>query len=55
MKAESVLEKIIFASKWFQAPLYAGLIVAGILCTYKFLVELWILVDTAEPQKFKIN
>jgi uncharacterized protein (TIGR00645 family) len=39
-KFENALEKIIFASRWFQAPLYAGLIIAGILYTYKFLIEL---------------
>jgi uncharacterized protein (TIGR00645 family) len=38
---EKYIEKVIFASRWFQAPLYAGLIVAGVLYTYKFLVELW--------------
>lgn len=37
---ESFIEKTIFASRWFQAPLYLGLIVAGILYSYKFLVEL---------------
>lgn len=37
---ESRIEWIIFSSRWFQAPLYLGLIVAGILYTYKFLVEL---------------
>ncbi len=45
-KIESALEKIIFASRWFQAPLYAGLIVAGLLYTYKFVIELWHLVIT---------
>lgn len=39
-KAESVFEKIIFASRWIQAPLYTGLIVGGILYAYKFIVEL---------------
>ena len=39
-KMESVIEKIIFASRWIQAPLYAGLIVGGVLYAYKFLVEL---------------
>lgn len=39
-KFETTLEKIIFASRWLQAPLYAGLIIGGILYTYKFLVEL---------------
>ena len=39
-KLETAFEKIIFASRWLQAPLYAGLIVGGILYTYKFLAEL---------------
>ncbi len=39
-KAESIFEKIIFASRWIQAPLYIGLIVGGVLYAYKFLVEL---------------
>jgi uncharacterized protein (TIGR00645 family) len=45
-KVENVLEKVIFASRWFQAPLYAGLIVAGVLYAYKFVIELWHLVAT---------
>lgn len=43
---ESLFEKIIFSSRWFQAPLYGGLIVAGVLYSYKFLVELVHLVTT---------
>ena len=39
-KIEIVFEKIIFASRWIQAPLYIGLIVAGILYAYKFILEL---------------
>jgi uncharacterized protein (TIGR00645 family) len=39
-KFETVFEKLIFLSRWLQAPLYAGLIVGGMLYTYKFLVEL---------------
>jgi len=39
-KAESVLEKIIFASRWVQAPLYVGLIIGGVLYAYKFVSEL---------------
>jgi uncharacterized protein (TIGR00645 family) len=39
-KIELAFEKIIFLSRWLQAPLYAGLIVGGMLYTYKFLVEL---------------
>lgn len=44
-KIESGIEKLIFASRWFQAPLYLGLIVAGFLYTYKFTIELIHLVE----------
>src|SRR3989304_1795185 len=40
-KIESAFEKIIFASRWLQAPLYAGLIMGAVLDAYKFIVELW--------------
>ncbi len=39
-KFETVFEKVIFSSRWIQAPLYAGLILGGMLYTYKYLVEL---------------
>ncbi len=39
-RAEKIFENIIFASRWLQAPMYAGLIVGGILYAYKFTVEL---------------
>ena len=39
-KIETAFEKIIFASRWLQAPLYAGLIVGGVLYAYKYIVEL---------------
>lgn len=39
-KVEGVFERVIFASRWVQAPLYGGLIVGALLYTYKFLVEL---------------
>lgn len=39
-KVESSLEKIIFASRWIQSPLYVGLIIGGILYAYKFILEL---------------
>jgi len=39
-KTESFFEKIIFASRWIQAPLYVGLIIGGILYAYKFVIEL---------------
>jgi uncharacterized protein (TIGR00645 family) len=39
-KSEIIFEKIIFSSRWIQAPLYGGLILGGMLYTYKYLVEL---------------
>ncbi len=38
---ESGLEKLIFLSRWLQAPLYVGLIIAQVAYTWKFGVELW--------------
>jgi uncharacterized protein (TIGR00645 family) len=38
---EATFESIVFASRWIQAPLYGGLIVAELLYAYKFLIELW--------------
>jgi uncharacterized protein (TIGR00645 family) len=40
-QVEAFFESVIFASRWIQAPLYAGLIVAELLYAYKFLHELW--------------
>lgn len=40
-RIEQALETVIFASRWIQAPLYAGLILAELLYAYKFLIELW--------------
>lgn len=40
-------ESLIFASRWLQAPLYAGLIIAQCVYVYQFLVELWHLVTVA--------
>lgn len=39
-KLENFLEGVIFASRWIQMPLYAGLMIAAILYAYKFIVEL---------------
>src|SRR6187431_2333214 len=39
-RLESIFEKIIFGSRWLQAPMYIGLIVGCILYAYKFIVEL---------------
>ena len=37
-RIEHVFETIVFASRWIQAPLYGGLIVAELLYAYKFLI-----------------
>lgn len=39
-RLELLFENFIFASRWVQAPIYGGLILGGVLYTYKFLVEL---------------
>lgn len=41
--AEKVLSRIIFFSRWFQAPLYLGLIIALGIYVYEFAVHLWFL------------
>ena len=40
-RLEKLLERSIFASRWLQAPLYVGLIVAQSIYVYQFFVELW--------------
>lgn len=44
---EKMLERSIFASRWLQAPLYAGLIIAQSIYVYQFFVELWHLLHAA--------
>jgi uncharacterized protein (TIGR00645 family) len=44
---EAFLEKSIFASRWLQAPLYVGLIIAQGIYVYQFFVELWHLLTFA--------
>ncbi len=39
-KAERTFNNIILFSKWFQLPLYLGLILGGCLYTYRYLIEL---------------
>lgn len=46
-KASSPLADLIFLSRWLQAPLYIGLIIAQIVYVYRFLVELWHLIGFA--------
>ena len=37
---EKLLEKILFASRWIQVPIYLGLILGCMVYTYKFIIEL---------------
>ena len=39
-RLENSLEKLIFVSRWIQAPMYLGLIVASVAYAYKFMTEL---------------
>jgi uncharacterized protein (TIGR00645 family) len=43
-KVETFLEKIIFFSRWFQLPIYLGLILGGLIYLYKFFSELLYLI-----------
>src|SRR6187431_1767312 len=49
---ETLLERSIFASRWLQAPLYVGLIVAQGIYVYQFFVELWHLLHSAATGDF---
>jgi len=40
----AAFEKFIFWSRWLQAPLYGGLIIAQAVYVYHFLISLWHLV-----------
>jgi uncharacterized protein (TIGR00645 family) len=46
-RVETLLEKTIFASRWLQAPLYVGLIIAQGIYVYQFFIELWHLLHVA--------
>ncbi len=46
-KSQRSLSNLIFLSRWLQAPLYFGLIVAQVVYVYRFLVELWHLIGFA--------
>jgi uncharacterized protein (TIGR00645 family) len=55
---EQAFETVVFASRWIQAPLYGGLIVAELLYAYKFLVELWDMafhIQQLEETKFMLG
>jgi len=42
-----LISQIIFMSRWLQAPLYLGLIIAQGVYVYHFMIELWHLVGKA--------
>jgi uncharacterized protein (TIGR00645 family) len=44
--ASRAIGSLIFFSRWLQAPLYLGLIVAQAVYVYVFIVELWHLTET---------
>lgn len=45
MKAiERFLENFIFFSRWMQLPVYLGLIIASVLYSAKFMIQLWHLI-----------
>src|SRR5574337_1587306 len=46
-RGKNPLEQFIFWSRWLQAPLYLGLIVAQGIYVYLFMMELWHLLDAA--------
>jgi uncharacterized protein (TIGR00645 family) len=37
---ERIVERFIFFGRWFQAPMYVGLVVIGFVYAYKFMMEL---------------
>lgn len=41
---QSILDKIIFASRWLQLPIYLGLIAVQGIYAYKFMKNLWHLI-----------
>jgi uncharacterized protein (TIGR00645 family) len=49
--SESLFEKAIFASRWIQAPLYGGLIIAQGIYVWQFFVELWHMLHLAISPK----
>ncbi len=46
-QSKKILASFIFLSRWLQAPLYIGLILAQAVYVYRFLLELWHLIGFA--------
>ena len=44
-QSKAFLASFIFLSRWLQAPLYFGLIVTQAVYVYRFVLELWHLID----------
>jgi len=44
-RSKQTLGRFIFLTRWLQAPLYLGLIIAQAVYVYRFMVELWHLID----------
>ncbi|HEX2880135.1 MAG TPA: TIGR00645 family protein [Polyangiaceae bacterium] len=44
---KKTLGNLIFLSRWLQAPLYLGLIIAQVVYVYRFILELWHLIAFA--------
>jgi uncharacterized protein (TIGR00645 family) len=47
VQSKRTLASFIFLSRWLQAPLYIGLILAQAVYVYRFLLELWHLIGFA--------
>ena len=53
--ASGALGYFIFASRWLQAPLYVGLIVAQLVYVIVFMVDLWHLIETVFHDITQLN
>lgn len=52
---QMTLGSLIFLSRWLQAPLYLGLIIAQGVYVYRFMLELWHLIhDVRSPEETAI-
>jgi uncharacterized protein (TIGR00645 family) len=54
-RTPAALGYFIFASRWLQAPLYVGLIVAQVVYVVVFMVDLWHLVETVFHDITQLN
>lgn len=43
---EKILERIIYSSRWIQAPVYVGLIIGTLMFSLKFFIELYHMIET---------